>query len=444
MQERTGDVVIVGGGVAGLAAAGRLTEAGLRVVLLEARTRLGGRVWTERPRGWREPVELGAQFVHGGNAALWSVVKRHRITARRVPGGHWRPAEAGLAPSDATDDIAAVTRRIAPLRMRGWSFGEFLRRAGGKLGSEARELAIGFVEGFEAAPVDEMSAVAVAGETLEDEEQFLLPDGYDRVVDALTSGWSPGHVTLFVDAPCRRLAWRRGWVEARTAELVVTAAAAIITVPLGVLQAGAGQRGTIGFEPALRRPQAIIDQMRMGHVLRLTFRLDRRQWRRLLPRELRKEAERGFGFIHAHRQPVPVWWSLSPEPVVTAWAGGPKALALAGKPDATVRRMALSSLAAALRASEAALRAAVRDAVTHDWSRDPFSRGAYTFTRAGQERAGERLREPVRQTLFFAGEATAAGAEVGTVHGALGSGLDAAAKVVDVLGRGQARRPRRS
>ena len=63
---------------------------------------------------------------------------------------------------------------------------------------------------------------------------------------------------------------------------------------------------------------------------------------------------------------------------------------------------------------------------THNWSRDPFSRGAYSFIVAGQENAAEKLRQPVQDTLFFAGEATADGEEIGTVHGALASGLRAA------------------
>ena len=77
---------------------------------------------------------------------------------------------------------------------------------------------------------------------------------------------------------------------------------------------------------------------------------------------------------------------------------------------------------------------------THNWSRDPFSRGAYSFISAGHEDAAKTLREPVQDTLFFAGEATADGEEVGTVHGALASGLRAAAEAGNALDK-IARRP---
>ena len=73
-----------------------------------------------------------------------------------------------------------------------------------------------------------------------------------------------------------------------------------------------------------------------------------------------------------------------------------------------------------------------------DWTNDPFSRGAYSFTAAGEDGTAAKLRRAVKGTLFFAGEATAEGAEVGTVHGALSSGLRAAAEVRRALGRPRA------
>jgi monoamine oxidase len=71
----------------------------------------------------------------------------------------------------------------------------------------------------------------------------------------------------------------------------------------------------------------------------------------------------------------------------------------------------------------------------HNWSRDHFSRGAYSFPSAGHDEGPAKLAEPLRDTLFFAGEATASGEEIGTVHGALASGLRAAKEVLAVSRR---------
>src|SRR5687768_2021742 len=147
------DVIVIGGGVSGLAAAGELGRQGLSVTLLEARGRLGGRVLTHHPRGWNGPVELGAEFVHSGNSDLWRRIKRHRLRCRRVPPRHWRFNQEKIEPiDDLATRIEAVTGQIEPRRMRGWSFADFMSGRRDEFESRDRELATGFVEGFQAAP----------------------------------------------------------------------------------------------------------------------------------------------------------------------------------------------------------------------------------------------------------------------------------------------------
>jgi monoamine oxidase len=434
MDEYSADVVVIGGGVAGLAAAGELSRKGHRVLLLEARTRLGGRIFTDHRAGWPKPVELGAQFVHQGNKPLWTVLRRHRIGTTAVPPHHWRfTGGAAFDPIDATKEIAAVTERIDEQRMQGWSFARFMRGVRDELPASQREMAMGFVEGFEAAPAGQMSAVAVAGETLEDDEQFIVPRGYDQLIAALLRDADPKHLRVFLAAACRTVEWSRGSVAVRTRGATFSAKAAIVTVPLGVLQSAAGQEGHLAFQPAIASHVAVAKKMGVGHVIRVNFRLDGRRWRSLVPAALRKHARRGFGFIHAQRVAVPVWWALTPDPLLTAWAGGPRALELAGKPEAEVVRTTLQSLADLFAIPRSRLEPAILGAATHNWTADPFSRGAYSFTKAGQDEAPEKLKQPMKETLFFAGEATADGAEVGTVHGALGSGLRAAKEIVRTL-----------
>jgi monoamine oxidase len=231
--------------------------------------------------------------------------------------------------------------------------------------------------------------------------------------------------TLALGCIVKSISWKPGAVTVRSRHNTWTAKAAVIALPLGVLQAKTHQRGAVAFRPALRQKQKLISRMRMGHVIRLTLRFDPRAWRSLLPETL-QPARAGFGFIHSGIAGVPVWWSLSRQPLLTGWVGGPPAVALARRSKCGLREKALSSLAEIFGVPKTRLRAALVDYATHNWSRDPFTRGAYSFTVAGQENAAEKLREPMAHTLFFAGEATAEGAEVGTVHGALASGLRAA------------------
>ena len=433
-QERSG-VLVIGGGVAGLAAAGELARHGREVVLLEARERLGGRVFTQRPPRWNAPVELGAEFIHAGNAALWRLLKKHRIKTRRVPGAHWRfDGQAIRRIEDVAGEIEAVTKQIDPRRMRGWSFAEFLQRKGRRFSAAERDITAGFVEGFEAAPTQVVSAVAMEGESLDTSEQFAMPGGYQRFIDALAGELPHDRVTVRLGCPVRSIRWRRGAVEVQARGGKFTGAAAVVTLPLGVLQARRGQRGAVRFEPALRARQKLLSRMHMGHVIRLTLRFTAHAWRALLPEILRR-SRGGFGFIHSRVEGVPVWWALSSEPILTGWAGGPDARELANRSKCGIFEKALSSLAEVFGVPKTRLGGAVIDYATHNWSRDPFSRGAYSFIAAGQDDASEKLRQPIADTLFFAGEATADGAETGTVHGALASGMRAAKEVRIALGR---------
>ena len=420
------DVLILGGGIAGLAAARELGRRRLNITLLEARDRLGGRVHTVRHAGWPGPIELGAEFIHGGNAPFWQLLRRHRIGTQHVPARHWLFRENQI---QRVDDVLArienVTDKIDARKMRRWSFADFMRERRDTFPAEERNLANGFVEGFEAAPTERMSAAALEGETLDDSEQYRLPRGYQQVVDALARELSP-RVNVINDCTVRAIRWQRGAVIIETNRQTFSARAAIITLPLGVLQQRGRQRGAVVFDPPLRAKQKTIAAMGTGHVIRVTLHFDARRWRALLPPTLAAARRGGFGFVHSRIAGVPVWWAMSSASVVTGWAGGPAALKLKDRSRCGIRDRALSSLHRVLGVPKKTLSDALIDWETHNWSRDPFSRGAYSFIAVGALEGAKKLREPVRDTLFFAGEATADGAEVGTVHGALASGIRAA------------------
>lgn len=430
------DVIVIGGGVAGLAAAGELGRHGFSVTLLEARDRLGGRIFSVHPEGWNAPVELGAEFIHEGNPALWRRVKRSRLRTRAVPPRHWLFHASGLEwIDDVAERIERVTAHIEPARMPGWSFADFLRKKATAFRAADRDLAMGFVEGFQAAPAEEMSAAALADETLDDDGQFSLPHGYEQFVNVLARELPVERVRVMREAVVTQVKWKRHAVQVRAAGKWFSARALVVTLPLGVLQARPGRRGAVRFVPPLRAKQRVVDAMGVGEVARLVLHFDARRWRGLLPTRLRGRARGGFGFVHSRLSGVPVWWSLSSAPVLTGWAGGPAGRSLARLPKGRILDRALGSLSLVFGKSKRELRAAMLGWATHNWSRDPFSRGAYSFIAAGADKAAEELRTPVQDTLFFAGEATAGGEETGTVHGALASGLRAAKEAAQALKR---------
>ncbi|MDO8539463.1 MAG: NAD(P)/FAD-dependent oxidoreductase [Opitutaceae bacterium] len=444
IPQKMSDVVVIGGGVAGLAAAGELARHGFAVTLLEARDRLGGRILTLRPKGWRAPVAAGAEFLHTGNDAIWKLLRKHRIQTKPASACHWFSTSRGIEPiDDITKQIEGVTAKIRPRRMQGWSFADFMSGAAADFSSEDRALATEFVEGFQAAIPEKMSAVALQGETLDTTEQFVLPRGYDRVTAALAADARKAGVKIVLRSPVKEVAWKKGRVTVRAGTTIITARAVVVALPLGVLAAARSERGAVRFEPRLREKEKVIAGMEVGHVIRVTLRFERRRWTGILPRVLKRRG--GFGFVHSRIDGVPTWWALSGRPVLTGWVGGPSARQLIGRSRCGIREKALGSLAKILDVATTTLSGAVADFATHNWSRDPFSRGAYSYIAVGGENCSEQLRQPVNATLFFAGEATADGEETGTVHGAPTSGLRAAGEIRAALRkRGSRKRNRRS
>lgn len=134
-----------------------------------------------------------------------------------------------------------------------------------------------------------------------------------------------------------------------------------------------------------------------------------------------------MAFFHAPRAPFPTFWTPLPAraPLLTAWAGGPKAARLAGMGTARLARLALRTVEGVL-GEEGELTAAY----VHDWQADPHARGGYSYVQVSGSGARELLAAPLQETLFFAGEATNTRGESGTVGGALQSGERAAREVL--------------
>src|SRR5258708_39178458 len=94
MTDNTHDVVVVGAGMAGLTAARALAEAGLKVLVVEAQDRIGGRIWTRHVGD--EAIELGAEFIHGRPPELWALIEEAGLGADERGGGHACFQEGGF------------------------------------------------------------------------------------------------------------------------------------------------------------------------------------------------------------------------------------------------------------------------------------------------------------------------------------------------------------
>ena len=442
--ESTADALVVGAGVAGLAAARALVDAGRRVVVLEARDRIGGRVLTVRPPGLAVPIELGAEFVHGTPASLWGVIEAARLRVCDAAEEHLT-LDAGRLHEreDFGGALGAVLGALpAEAEEPDRSFAAFLADRFGDAGhADARRLASGYVEGFHAAPVGDagVHGLARAEDAASGNDQaFRIVDGYDRVPDWLCAGdGAPLDVRL--GAIVQRVAWDGGTVRVRTRaadgrETEHVAPAAIVTLPIGVLTSAPGDVGHVVFDPPLHAKADALALLGAGRVTRVVLEFRHRFWedRAHVPNVADDVDPSQLSFVHAPEREVPVWWTLRAlrAPVLVAWIGGPRAHPLAALDVDALARRCLTALGATLGTDDAVLRREFVAAHTHDWIDDPYARVAYSYARVGGADAGARLAEPLGGRLFFAGEATAGGGNSGTVHGALESGRRAAAELL--------------
>jgi monoamine oxidase len=214
------------------------------------------------------------------------------------------------------------------------------------------------------------------------------------------------------------------------------ARAAVITLPLGVLKQSAAERGAVRFIPPLNDKKAAIQGLEVGNAFRIAIRFRKRFWE-----DLTLSAKGGpvnledLGFLHSQDEAVPTWWTQLPirTPVLVGWAGGPKADALCAAGEDDALEAALVSLARITRVERGALEELVKGVYFHNWSKDPFARGAYSYVPVDGLQSQRRLAAPVENVLFFAGEATNTEGHLGTVHGAFATGRRAAREVMAVL-----------
>ena len=369
------------------------------MVILEARERIGGRCWTRRIPGLDVPVEVGAEFMHGAAAATHALLRRARRAAvdsvreqRSFTGGRLRPMNAFVEAQSATRG-ASIEHDV--------SFERFL--AARQVSEKTKTFARMMVEGFDAADPRRVSARSIVAEWGDGGElghaQPRPQGGYGPLLDWLAGSLVRGGVRLRLGSPVRELRWRRGSVEANG----VKARRAIVTLPLALIR--------------LKEKRAALSKLASGPVVRVALAFDEEFWRR---------RAQGVAFFHVPGAAFPTFWTPLPmrAPLLTAWAGGPKAARLTGRPARALIREALQSVSRVFGRLPPLV-----GAYAQDWHADPWSRGGYSYLLVGGEGAREQLARSVKDTLFFAGEATSI-EEAGTVSGALASGQRAAREVL--------------
>ncbi|MEY3961557.1 MAG: hypothetical protein RIR14_2211 [Pseudomonadota bacterium] len=424
-QAKNKSVIVVGAGLAGLSAARDLAAAGAEVTVLEARDRIGGRIWTSR--AWPDlPMDMGASWIHGLKGNPMTDLAREagaEFVETRFDAAMALDAtgqETDLTDAyDLTEEILVKARKQAEMSdtdptlqqaieaTKGWKSASDADRAG------VGHVLNGLITTEYACDPDEMSAwYSDEGEEF-DGEDAIFPGGYDQIIAYLTKG-----LNIQTNSPVVSIspAGPGVAVSVKGGDLMITDHV-LVTVPLGVLKAGGI---TFGGELSAKR-QAAIDGLGMGLLNKCWLRFDRIAW----PDDVDWIEWAG---------PTPGAWSqwvslarVVKAPVLLAFHGGDAGRALEQLSDAEIMGQAHEALKSMFGADFPAPIAAQ----ISRWSVDPFAQGAYSFLAPG---TSPKTRKALAGAdwdgrLLYAGEATEPDYP-STAHGAVLSGRRAAAAII--------------
>lgn len=434
------DVVVIGAGCAGLAAAGMLSRAGVRVLILEARNRVGGRVLTIHPPGIDVAVELGAEFVHGRPPESFELIHNAGLEVSPVEGEPFCSNEKALGRCDYWSRIEKVLDLMMRKAQPNQSFDEFMRQLDDpEVREEDKRAACNYVRGFHAAHPEEISVQSLiegikAEEKIDGDSQFRLPQGYDGLVAALQQMLDREQSQLRLETTANRVHWQKSRVELDIVQSdgtheSISAPKLLITIPLGLLRATDHAQCTIVFDPPLEQKAQPLSKLRVGSIIRVTMVLRHRFWTEL---KAEGRALSRMSFLFSADPDFPTWWTQYPlrTPVLTGWAPADSAERLSRLSNAEICERAIQALARVLHINVERCRRELVQAYTHNWQTDPYSRGAYSYVVVGGSDTQRELAAPLENTLFFAGEATDFAAHNGTVHGAIASGYRAAKEIL--------------
>ena len=421
-------VIVIGGGAAGLMTAYELSKHQVQVTLLEAKNRLGGRIHTLNDNLFSQPIETGAEFIHGNLPVTLDLLKEAGIKHHVINDKMFHLEKGRLKKQQGfTDDWNVLMKQMASIE-DDMSLGDFLKRyfhedkyAG------LRESVKGFAGGFDLADINTASTKALCREWSEDMgDQYRIDGGYKKLVDYLEAQCKNNGCNFSTGCCAKKISWKKHELNILTmCSRIYKGDKVILAVPVSVLQADIHSENYIEFEPSIPEHMNAAKDIGFGSVIKIILEFDKSFW---------KEKKDNAGFIFTNER-VPTWWTQLPtdNSILTGWLGGEKANSLKDNTDQEILQIALQSLSNAFEIPVEDLKNRLKASRIANWCKEADINGGYSFNTVKSVEAKKILRQPVDDTIFFAGEALFEGTPGGTVEAALSSAKKTAQQVLKTL-----------
>ena len=422
-MDMTSKTIIIGAGAAGLAAGRLLHDNGVEVTILEARDRIGGRVWTSYNLA-PHPIELGAEFIHGSSVITWDYLKQYgldtlppiedrnvyaklngkikryeKLIKRDWEEDIWDASEAWF--EDGNPDISLRTL----MDKKGW-----LKDHNSE---EARLINNTFAEDY-GGDLDELGSEGFIEATFEgdgyDDGDFRLRTGYTRLMEKLVDG-----LDVRLNTPIKHIRYAKEGVRITTKsgeEFEVDRV--IVTLPLGVLKAG-----DVTFAPVLPGDKLhAIATIGAGKVNKIILTFAEPFWK--------KGVSAIYTVLDSQMWWRPGWGRDDEQPILTAFAGGKTGAKHSAMSEDEVIKNSLEDLSNVFGKDVTRL---FMKGQFINWGADPFSKMGYSFNAVDSAGLREVLAQPIDDTVFFAGEACNT-IRPQTVHGAMETGIREAKRIL--------------
>ena len=420
-------IIVVGAGAAGLMAARILCKKGIPVTVLEANNRTGGRIHTIRDNGFTQPVEMGAEFVHGELPETLKLLREARLHRQRTEWNAWQYRDNKLMPyKEFGSEWEKLVQKMKKVK-EDMTMKEFMdKNFSDDRYEDLRRFVKGYVEGYDAADMNKASVLALKEEwNNEEDEQHRITGGYGSMIDYLTSEIEECGGLILLAHAVSEIRWGEEGVQAVTDRGIYEASKVIMAVPLGIWQTEKGTPGHVAFLPEIEEKRTAAMAMGNGAGIKILMQFKDAFWE-----EHDKDMGR-LGFLFSDER-IPTWWTQLPgnRALLTGWLTGPRAMAYVDHSDEEILQIAKETLCKIFKKEPGEIEDLLTAQNVSNWQRNTYAKGMYSYPAIHSKTAREILHAPLGNVVHFAGEALYDGPEIGTVEAALMTGKLAAKEVM--------------